>query len=199
MLLAENSSKLSAQSPACSKNALPAATWASPACSDRASPAKTSGGYAAICLSARSSSPSSGHVGCCLMGNPRHESGDQSLAMNSEPTAPKNAKPGWIPPTGFRKAMSPSILVTGTLFILATELFGGKARKAELGLRQRGPTERRQRATQTAKMRSASSRRPATARLTKRRAASAVTPRLSPTSRKLLRSPSSKPKRASTA
>ena len=52
---------------------------------------------------------------------------------------------------------------------------------------------------QTARMRTASSRRPATARLTRRRAASAVTPRFSPTSRKLLRSPSSRPKRASTA
>ena len=52
---------------------------------------------------------------------------------------------------------------------------------------------------QTARMRSASSRRPTTARLTSRRAASAVTPSCSPTSRKLLRSPSSRPKRASTA
>ena len=52
---------------------------------------------------------------------------------------------------------------------------------------------------QTARMRSASSRRPATARLTRRRAASAVTPSCSPTSRKLLRSPSTRPKRASTA
>ena len=52
---------------------------------------------------------------------------------------------------------------------------------------------------QTARMRSASSRRPTTARLTRRRAASAVTPSCSPTSRKLLRSPSSRPKRASTA
>ena len=44
MLLAEKSSKLSAQSPAWSRKALPAATWASPFWSDRASPANTSGG-----------------------------------------------------------------------------------------------------------------------------------------------------------
>ena len=41
---AEKSSKLSAQSPAWSRKAFPAATLARPACSDRASPAKTSGG-----------------------------------------------------------------------------------------------------------------------------------------------------------
>ena len=44
MLSAENSSKDSAQSPAWSRNALPAATWASEDCSERASPANTSGG-----------------------------------------------------------------------------------------------------------------------------------------------------------
>ncbi len=44
MLLALNSSKLSAQSPACSRKALPAATWPREACSERASPANTSGG-----------------------------------------------------------------------------------------------------------------------------------------------------------
>ena len=44
MLSAENSSNDSAQSPACSRNALPAATWASDDCNDRASPANTSGG-----------------------------------------------------------------------------------------------------------------------------------------------------------
>ncbi len=44
MLLAENSSKLSAQSPAWRRKALPAATWASDCCRDRASPANTSGG-----------------------------------------------------------------------------------------------------------------------------------------------------------
>ena len=46
---------------------------------------------------------------------------------------------------------------------------------------------------------SASSRRPARARLTSRRAASDVMPSCSPTSRKLRTSPSSSPKRASTA
>jgi hypothetical protein len=54
MLTAENSSKLSAQSPAWSKKALPAATWPSDACSERASPANTSGGIAPICFRARS-------------------------------------------------------------------------------------------------------------------------------------------------
>ena len=44
MLSAENSSNDSAQSPAWSRNALPAATWASEDCSERASPANTSGG-----------------------------------------------------------------------------------------------------------------------------------------------------------
>ena len=54
MLSAENSSKLSAQSPACSKKALPAATRAKLFCSERASPANTSGGIEAICFSAAS-------------------------------------------------------------------------------------------------------------------------------------------------
>ena len=53
MLSAEKSSKLSAQSPAWSRNASPAATWASDASSDRDSPAKTSGGYDPIVFSAR--------------------------------------------------------------------------------------------------------------------------------------------------
>jgi len=44
MLLAEKSTKLSAQSPPCSRKASPAATLASAALSLRASPAKTSGG-----------------------------------------------------------------------------------------------------------------------------------------------------------
>ena len=52
---------------------------------------------------------------------------------------------------------------------------------------------------QAARILAASSRRPATARLTRRRAASAVTPSFSPTSRKLRRWPSRRPKRASTA
>ena len=52
MLSAENSSKLSAQSPAWSRKASPAATWASDACSERASPANTSGGKPASVLRA---------------------------------------------------------------------------------------------------------------------------------------------------
>ena len=44
MLTAEKSSKLSAQSPAWRRKALPAATRAREACRARASPAKTSGG-----------------------------------------------------------------------------------------------------------------------------------------------------------
>src|SRR3954452_16685990 len=81
MLLAEKSSKLSAQSPAWSRKALPDATWASPVWSDRASPANTSGGKLRICFSARSRSASSGHGGCCLIGNERQLSGAQDFAM----------------------------------------------------------------------------------------------------------------------
>ena len=81
MLLAENSSKLSAQSPACNKNALPAHTCASEFCSARASPANTNGGYEAICFNERSTALWSGHFGCCTAGNDCHDEGVQVLAM----------------------------------------------------------------------------------------------------------------------
>ena len=53
MLSAEKSSKLSAQSPAWSKNALPDATRPSSVCNERASPANTSGGSVADSAEAR--------------------------------------------------------------------------------------------------------------------------------------------------
>src|SRR6056297_163475 len=76
MLSAENSSKLSAQSPAWSKNARPAATRASSDCSDRASPANTSGGIDEICFSDASRAPLSGQSGCWPTGRSCHDDGD---------------------------------------------------------------------------------------------------------------------------
>src|SRR5947209_19836249 len=75
MFTAENVSKLSAQSPAWRRNALPAATWPRAAVRLRASPAKTSGGNEAICLRARSTATSSGHGGCCSARRSRHVEG----------------------------------------------------------------------------------------------------------------------------
>src|SRR5687768_15292999 len=92
MLTAENSSKLSAQSPAWRRNALPAATLASDASSVRASPANTSGGYAAICFSARSSSPWSGQSGCCCARCSCHDDGVHAFATAGRlQTAPQLA------------------------------------------------------------------------------------------------------------
>src|SRR5918998_3856916 len=81
MTSAENDSNDSAQSPACSRNALPSATSASWAVSARASPAKTSGGSEPRCLRAPSSAASSGQAGCWAAGLCRHEGGDHELVM----------------------------------------------------------------------------------------------------------------------
>ena len=117
----------------------------------------------------------SGHSGCCSAGRCCHDEGVHASVMAREPTGGLRAN--WA---GFVPAREP----------------GGIRLDSR---RQIPPRCRAVGEAQTARMRSASSRRPTTARLTSRRAASAVTPRLSPTSRKLLRSPSSSPKRASTA
>src|SRR6266540_4474753 len=99
MLTAEKSSKLSAQSPACRRNALPAATRASELWRARASPAKTRGGKALICLTARSRSASSGHSGCCAAGKPFQDVGDQSRA-----TVHKPGRPADVTATRFARA-----------------------------------------------------------------------------------------------
>jgi hypothetical protein len=57
---AENSAKLSAQSPPCSRNASPRLAAASSAFRRRASPAKTSGGYFDSCASTPPSASASG-------------------------------------------------------------------------------------------------------------------------------------------
>src|SRR3546814_2085167 len=75
---AEKESNDSAQSPACSRNALPSATWARSAVSARASPANTSGGSVCSCLSDASSAASSGQRGCCARSE-EHTSELQSL------------------------------------------------------------------------------------------------------------------------
>ena len=75
MASAENASKDSAQSPACSRKALPSATSASWDVSALASPANTRGGTVARCLRAWSSADSSGQVGCWAAGSSRQESG----------------------------------------------------------------------------------------------------------------------------
>src|SRR5580692_9142196 len=69
------SAKDSAQSPACSRNASPLATWASSVVRERASPAKTSGGTVASRASAFLSASASGHTGCCAAGNLRQDAG----------------------------------------------------------------------------------------------------------------------------
>ena len=81
MLSAENSSKLSAQSPAWSRKALPAATSASEARSERASPANTSGGNPASVFRALCSWSLSGHSGCCLAGRSCHDDGVHATVM----------------------------------------------------------------------------------------------------------------------
>ncbi len=64
MTSAENASKDSAQSPAWSRKASPAATEPRVLVRARASPAKTSGGNPARVLRARSSAAGSGQSGC---------------------------------------------------------------------------------------------------------------------------------------
>src|SRR5262245_53345658 len=81
MLSAENSSKLSAQSPAWSRKALPAATSASERSSERDSPANTSGGYVATVLSARCSPSASGHSGCWRARSCCHDEGVHASVM----------------------------------------------------------------------------------------------------------------------
>ena len=75
--MAVKSRKLSAQSPAWSRNARPSQTVANAAVSERASPAKTSGGIAFSSVRAASAAVSSGHAGWCPAVRARHEEGDQ--------------------------------------------------------------------------------------------------------------------------
>jgi hypothetical protein len=79
MLSALKSWKDSAQSPAWSRNALPAATSASVDVRARASPANTNGGMVESCLSERSSAASSGQSGCCAAGRSLHDRGDHTV------------------------------------------------------------------------------------------------------------------------
>jgi hypothetical protein len=62
MLLAEKSSKLSAQSPAWSRNAFPAATWAEPGLQRTGLAGEHERGIAGDLLEGRSRSASSGHA-----------------------------------------------------------------------------------------------------------------------------------------
>src|SRR3954453_3698133 len=76
---AEWSWKLSAQSPACRRNAFPAETWASRSRRLRASPAKTSGGWLVSSSTTARTASGSGQSGCCAAGNSRQERGDQAV------------------------------------------------------------------------------------------------------------------------
>src|SRR6185437_1684705 len=87
MLSAANSANDSAQSPACSRNARPWATWAKAAVSCRASPATTNGGSAASRVSTRLRASSSGHTGCWAAGRFRHDAA-------FHPAAGRPASPG---------------------------------------------------------------------------------------------------------
>src|SRR3954452_19712624 len=73
MALAEKAPKASAQSPACSTNALPSLARASDSVSERASPANTSGGTDAS--SSVTSTSDAGQSGCCAMSWSRQERG----------------------------------------------------------------------------------------------------------------------------
>src|SRR5579864_7294288 len=75
---AENSWKVSAQSPACKTNACPAAARASSDLRFRADPAKISGGRASSSVITALSASWSGHSGCCFGASERHESRVQS-------------------------------------------------------------------------------------------------------------------------
>src|SRR5262249_29755154 len=75
MLSAENSAKLSAQSPACRRKPSPRETSASAALSERASPAKTNGGIRRSCSSASASASASGQSGCCAAEKRCHDDG----------------------------------------------------------------------------------------------------------------------------
>ena len=81
MASAENSAKDSAQSPACRRNACPAATCPSDATRRRASPANTNGGRAASSFRTCSSPSSSGHSGCCAAGSCRQRWGLHSAGL----------------------------------------------------------------------------------------------------------------------
>src|SRR5215212_11007469 len=91
---AVNASKDSAQSPAWSTNARPAATSANVDVSWRTSPAKTSGGRVPSRLRTSSSAPSSGQSGCWAAGRARHVLGVQEVSVviglgtRVEPTSP---------------------------------------------------------------------------------------------------------------
>ena len=80
MASAVKSSKDSAQSPAWSRKARPAATWASADRSRRASPANTSGGSTDSAFRLVSSAAGSGQSGCCPAGRSRHELGVHTVS-----------------------------------------------------------------------------------------------------------------------
>src|SRR3954452_1488302 len=83
IVTAEVSWNDSAQSPAWSRKARPAATSARASVSARASPAKTSGGIPRNCSRAISARPASGHTGCCSASCARQEAGVQGVSVTA--------------------------------------------------------------------------------------------------------------------
>src|SRR4051794_4821292 len=83
IVTAEVSWNDSAQSPACRRNARPAATSASESRSARASPAKTSGGMPRSSPRAISARAASGHTGCCSASCSPHDEGVQGVSLTA--------------------------------------------------------------------------------------------------------------------
>ena len=180
MLTAEKSSKLSAQSPACSRKALPAATWPRRGLQRAGLAGEHQRGIGGDLLQRPIEVALIRPLGLLL--------GRKPLPRRRCPRLchARNAN--------CRAAISAVIRLR-----MQRRAIHWRANGASRAWPQSEAADGVRGDSQAARMRTASSRRPATARLTSRRAASAVTPRFSPTSRKLLRSPSSRPKRASIA
>src|SRR5688572_13634571 len=124
MASAENSLNDSAQSPACSRKARPAATSASAWVSWRASPANTSGGSVESCFRARSRAAWSGHSGCWSAGRSR-----QLLGLHSDIRTRVTAQAR--PPAADRYVYWSHAQATGALGSCALPSDGTAARQGE--------------------------------------------------------------------
>ena len=195
---AEKASKDSAQSPACSRNARPSATWPRAAVRLRASPANTSGGQAGELLERRLEGALVGPVG--LLRGRRGRATTTAPTSRSWPkprpcsareqsgSTPKrrSAAPGGRGGRSDRKPGEravPRLLWRGRWVCprVASILYPDRGRSPP---QLDADFARRWWNSQAASLRArASSRTAVTARFTSRRAASAVTPSVSPTSR----------------
>ena len=200
MLTAEKVSKLSAQSPAWRRKAWPAATW--PRAAVRFGPRRRTraAGRTAICLSgALERRPRRASRAAARPGRSRQVDGVQcSSALPAWPVRPPDATQlaalaaasACLAPNGRTARLAPGAVVPRRNARAAVTT--GGSRDGGVGAPAGGGpggalATRGWGVPQAARILAASSFRPATARFTSRRAASAVTPRSSPTSRKLWR------------